>query len=269
MNGPWICNKGRDLARIFERARADQPMLKGRPVPAAEALDAARRLIGAARHPVALVSNWGSNEELEAFKRYLGEVFHSHVKRDWQPEEGERIEDDLLIRADKNPNTAKARELFDDGRARLPRRHRPRAGLGRGLRLRAHPAAGEDHLPEFVPRARERPRGRVPGRQHPDRARRALHQLPGRGERGSSRASRRAMRSSTPRRCSRRSRRRRGVTHEPGLRHHASSTSATRSRCCSPSAPSSPGWSASRPRSCRTASAPTAPTCASRSRRSS
>ena len=49
VNGPWICNKGRDLARIFERTRADQPMLKGRPVPVAEALDAARRLIGAAR----------------------------------------------------------------------------------------------------------------------------------------------------------------------------------------------------------------------------
>jgi NADH-quinone oxidoreductase subunit G len=115
VNGPWICNKGRDLARIFERTRADQPMLKGRPVPVAEALDAARRLIGAARHPVALVSNWGSNEELEAFKRYLGEVFHTHVKIDWQPEEGERIEDDLLIRPDKNPNTAKARELFGEG----------------------------------------------------------------------------------------------------------------------------------------------------------
>jgi len=28
VNGPWICNKGRDLARIFERVRADQPMLK-------------------------------------------------------------------------------------------------------------------------------------------------------------------------------------------------------------------------------------------------
>jgi len=114
VNGPWICNKGRDLARIFERTRADQPMLKGRPVPVAEALDAARRLIGAARHPVAVVSNWGSNEELEAFKRYLGEVFHTHVKRDWQPEEGERIEDDLLIRPDKNPNTAKARALFGE-----------------------------------------------------------------------------------------------------------------------------------------------------------
>jgi len=115
VNGPWICNKGRDLARIFERVRADEPMLKGRPVPAAEALDAARRLIGAARHPVALVSNWGSNEELEAFKRFLGEVFHSFVKRDWAPVEGERLEDDLLIRPDKNPNTAKARELFHDG----------------------------------------------------------------------------------------------------------------------------------------------------------
>jgi len=115
VNGPWICNKGRDLARIFERTRAEQPMLKGRPVPVAEALDAARRLIGASRHPVALVSNWGSNEELEAFKRHLGEVFHSRVKRDWLPEEGERVEDDLLIRPDKNPNSAKARELFDEG----------------------------------------------------------------------------------------------------------------------------------------------------------
>ncbi len=114
VNGPWICNKGRDLARIFERTRADQPMLKGRPVAVAEAVDNARRLIGAARHPVALVSSWGSNEELEVFKRHLGEVFSAHVKRDWLPEEGERVEDDLLIRPDKNPNTAKARELFDD-----------------------------------------------------------------------------------------------------------------------------------------------------------
>ncbi len=114
VNGPWICNKGRDLSRIFERTRAEEPMLKGRPVTVAAALDEARRLIGAARRPVALVSNWGSNEELETFKGCLGEVFHCHVKRDWQPEEGERVEDDLLIRADKNPNSAKARELFHE-----------------------------------------------------------------------------------------------------------------------------------------------------------
>jgi NADH-quinone oxidoreductase subunit G len=90
-------------------------MLKGRPVTVAAAIEEARRLIGAARHPLALVSSWGSNEELDAFKQYLGEVFHSFVKTDWQPEQGERIEDDLLIRADKNPNTAKARSLFHAG----------------------------------------------------------------------------------------------------------------------------------------------------------
>ena len=112
VNGPWICNKGRDLARIFERERAGQAMLKGEPVELERAIDEARRLIGAARRPAALVSSWGSNEELETFKAKLGEVFHCFVKRDWQPEEGERLEDDLLIRPDKNPNTAKARELF-------------------------------------------------------------------------------------------------------------------------------------------------------------
>jgi NADH-quinone oxidoreductase subunit G len=120
VNGPWICNKGRDLATIFERVRADEPMLKGRPVTVSAALDEARRMIGAARHPVALVSNWGSNEELEAFKQYLGEVFHASVKQDWQAVPGERIEDDLLIRADKNPNTTRAVELFGNAPPAFP-----------------------------------------------------------------------------------------------------------------------------------------------------
>ena len=30
VNGPWICNKGRDLAQIFERPRAEQAMQNGR-----------------------------------------------------------------------------------------------------------------------------------------------------------------------------------------------------------------------------------------------
>ena len=71
-------------------------------------------MIGAARHPVALVSNWGSNEELEAFKQRLGEVFQAFLKQDWRAVPGERIEDELLIRADKNPNTTRAVELFGD-----------------------------------------------------------------------------------------------------------------------------------------------------------
>jgi NADH-quinone oxidoreductase subunit G len=118
VNGPWICNKGRDLAQIFERPRAEQAMQKGAAIELPAAIEAAGRLIDGARHPVALVSNWGSNEELAAFKDALGGRFSALVKQDWAPLPGERLDDDLLIRADKNPNTATARALFpqhDDG----------------------------------------------------------------------------------------------------------------------------------------------------------
>ena len=118
VNGPWICNKGRDLAQIFERPRADQAMQKGKPVDLDAAIGTARRLIDQAKYPVAVVSSWGSNEELEAFKQTLGARFTALVKQDWTPQPGERLDDELLIRADKNPNTAAARALFpqqDDG----------------------------------------------------------------------------------------------------------------------------------------------------------
>ena len=112
VNGPWICNKGRDLAQIFERARAEQPMHKGRPVEMPAALTSARTLIHQARRPVALVSNWASNEDLAAFDAALGRRFTSFVKTDWMAAPGERAEDDLLIKPDKNPNSAGARKLF-------------------------------------------------------------------------------------------------------------------------------------------------------------
>jgi NADH-quinone oxidoreductase subunit G len=120
VNGPWICNKGRDLARLFERERATQAMLKGRAVTLDEALAAARALIAAARRPVALVSSWGSNEELAAFQAALGARLASFVKADRQPEPGERVADDLLIRPDKNPNGAAARALFGAVPAAFP-----------------------------------------------------------------------------------------------------------------------------------------------------
>ena len=120
VNGPWICNKGRDLAQVFERPRADHAMQKGKPVELAAAIAAARILIGKARHAVALVSSWGSNEELAAFKDALAGRFATFVKRDHVPEPGERLEDDLLIRPDKNPNTAGARALFGDSSVREP-----------------------------------------------------------------------------------------------------------------------------------------------------
>ena len=112
VNGPWICNKGRDLAQVFERARAEAPMQKGQPVPLLSALAVARSLIAAARRPVALVSSWASNEELAAFKATLGSRFTAFVKTDHQPAPGECVEDALLIKADKNPNSAAARALF-------------------------------------------------------------------------------------------------------------------------------------------------------------
>jgi len=124
VNGPWICNKGRDLAKIFERPRAEQAMQKGRPVDLDSAIAAARRVIDGAHHRVALVSSWGSNEELHAFKLTLASRFAAYVKHDWTPQPGETLQDDLLIRADKNPNSATALELFtraDDGAKALPR----------------------------------------------------------------------------------------------------------------------------------------------------
>ena len=118
VNGPWICNYGRDLAAVFERPRALQSMERGRPVDLDAAVATARRLLATAARPVALVSTWGSNEELAALKRALPERCTAFVKSDRRPQAGERGDDALLIRADKNPNRAAARALFpleDDG----------------------------------------------------------------------------------------------------------------------------------------------------------
>jgi NADH-quinone oxidoreductase subunit G len=112
VNGPFICNYGRDLARVFERQRARAPMRKGKVVVLEEALETARSLLAAAKHPVALISSAASNEELVAFKDALGGRVEAFVKPDRVAEAGEVVEDDFLIRADKNPNTAGARALF-------------------------------------------------------------------------------------------------------------------------------------------------------------
>jgi NADH-quinone oxidoreductase subunit G len=89
-------------------------------VSVAGAVDAARELIARAKKPVALVSSWGSNEELAAFERKLGARFTAFVKPDQFVQPGETLQDDILIRADKNPNRAAASALFADAPARLP-----------------------------------------------------------------------------------------------------------------------------------------------------
>jgi NADH-quinone oxidoreductase subunit G len=112
VNGPWICNVGRDLGPFFERPRAEQAMIKGAPVDLTVAIDSARLLIERAKRPWALVSNWGSNEELDAFKQALGERITALYKIDHVRQPGEPPQDDLLIRDDKNPNTVGANERF-------------------------------------------------------------------------------------------------------------------------------------------------------------
>ena len=112
VNGPWICNKGRDLATVFERPRAAQARVRGEAVELEAAIERAGALIAAARHPAALVSSWGSNEELAAFHAAFGSHFACHVKTDRVAEPGERIEDELLIKPDKNPNRRAATALY-------------------------------------------------------------------------------------------------------------------------------------------------------------
>jgi NADH-quinone oxidoreductase subunit G len=112
VNGPWICNKGRDLAAVFERPRATQALFRGKAVGFDAAVEQAGALIAAARHPAALVSSWGSNEELAAFHAAFGARFASYVKTDRLPEPGERLEDELLIKPDKNPNRRAATALY-------------------------------------------------------------------------------------------------------------------------------------------------------------
>ena len=120
VNGPWICNKARDLAKVFGRARAEVAMLRGRPADLHGAIARARSLIATAKKPFALVSSWGSNEELAAFQAAFGDRLPARVKADHVPEPGEVVEDAILIRADKNPNTAGARALFGDAPPDIP-----------------------------------------------------------------------------------------------------------------------------------------------------
>jgi len=118
VNGPWICNKARDLPLFFGRPRATTALVAGAPAATTVAIEAARRFIAGAHHTVALVSSAASNEELDAFARALGKKFTARVKRDWMAVPGEVVEDNFLIRADKNPNGTGARARFeqnDDG----------------------------------------------------------------------------------------------------------------------------------------------------------
>ena len=104
INGPWLCNTSFDRHRWMARERLPQPVVDGRPAALDEALAAARRLLSAALRPAALVSAHASNEELDAFAALLGPRFKVYAHEDWVAAPGDVLDDNLLIRADKNPN---------------------------------------------------------------------------------------------------------------------------------------------------------------------
>jgi NADH-quinone oxidoreductase subunit G len=114
VNGPWLCNKGFDLHQTAQRERALTAASGGTPATPAEALAAAKRLLAAASRPAALVSAQASNEELDAFSAALGGRLTVYTREDCRPEPGEIVEDALLIKADKNPNSHGVRARFGD-----------------------------------------------------------------------------------------------------------------------------------------------------------
>ncbi len=140
VNGPWVCNKARDLPKLLGRARAGGALLKGVPAPLEAALGEARALLAAAKRPAAVVSSWASNEELAAFKGAFGSRFSLVAKRDHEPQPGEVIEDDLLIRADKNPNAAGVRVALGECGTKVPGDADLVLVWGEGFDFRAVPA---------------------------------------------------------------------------------------------------------------------------------
>lgn len=119
-NGYWMCDAGRFMMGVAEQGRRSGHRVDG--IGAAIEVAAARAaaLLGAGRVGV-LLSRWSSNEELLALRGLVQSLPGAIVAlgEDRLAAAGEVVEDDFLIEADKNPNSAGARRLFglkaDDG----------------------------------------------------------------------------------------------------------------------------------------------------------
>lgn len=113
INGPWICNKGFDLPKTMSKPRLLKPLVHGASVPLDDVIGEAKRLLSQAKNPAALVSAHASNEELAAFKQAFGDSITVYTRQDNAPEAGDIIEDTILIKADKNPNSFGVTALFE------------------------------------------------------------------------------------------------------------------------------------------------------------
>jgi len=122
INGPWICNTGFDLHKTLSRPRLLRPLVHGAAVPIDDAIEETKRLLSQAKNPAILVSAHASNEELAALKSALWGKVVVYTRQDNTPQPGQVVEDSILIRGDKNPNSAGVQALFQ------PKAYNPAAG---------------------------------------------------------------------------------------------------------------------------------------------
>ena len=237
VNGPWICNKGRDLAQIFERPRAEQRDAEGQAGRAGRGDRRGAALIGGGEAA-------GGAGVVLGLERGTGGVRDALAGRFTTLRQGgprcrspaSALEDDLLIRADKNPNTRRRARAVRRRRACASRRSRrtptscwsgARASTSRSCRRARRSSSSTRYLqPEnghadvFIPVSIQTERaGHYTNFDGVVSALRALLR-------------RRRRRSPMPRTLFAALARERGRgRHDPGPRHLRRSTSATRSAC--------------------------------------
>lgn len=102
--GPWLCNRGFDQHVAMNRPRLPTALVEGVAADVPAAIAHARSVLAAAKRPALLVSTHASNEQVDALLAWLPATVTAYVHTDRDPAPGEVVADDLLIRADKNPN---------------------------------------------------------------------------------------------------------------------------------------------------------------------
>ena len=112
VNKYWMCDEGRLSYKSVHQDRLVAPMIAGAPAGWDAALDAAARLLVQARDrsPSSLgvvLSAQTTNEDLFAFSRLATDCLRT--ERVYWVGEGEGWCDDILVSADKNPNTTGAK----------------------------------------------------------------------------------------------------------------------------------------------------------------
>jgi len=116
-NEYWMCDYGRFMYAQAEHERLPEPRVNARVAAPEAAVAAAAECLRptAPQRLGVLLSRWHSNEELAALQSLLATQWPDAVialGEDRVPDEGETVEDDFLIEADKNPNAEGVRRLF-------------------------------------------------------------------------------------------------------------------------------------------------------------